>query len=409
MLSLYFMPLSRFIANNLGTGCYYMALLNNIFPAEIAATSLEKHIHDYRSRSPVLYLLLLGLFIIAIILLFIIRVDISIRSNGIFKPARERIEIRSLVSATVDSVFVEENDHVTAGQPLIKLVSGSVIDKNKSLDTQINELLFQQQDLLQLLKGKTSNLKSKLYIQDVAVYNRQRNEVGIRMNTALKTYNRYRKLYKEKIISTAEFEKHEAEYRSIQNEMVLLKEQQRNKWQSELTSLNLQLHELNARQTLFAEEQDQYTIRAATSGFIQQFKGLEPGSSVTAGEQIGEVSPDSGLLAEIYVTPKDIGYIHEGLPVRMQVDAFDYNIWGMVPGRVESVSGDVFIENGKPLFKIRCSISKPVLTLRNGYKGILKKGMTVQARFLVTRRTLFQLLFDKADDWLNPNLKPDEK
>jgi HlyD family secretion protein len=34
--------------------------------------------------------------------------------------------------------------------------------------------------------------------------------------------------------------------------------------------------------------------------------------------------------------------------------------------------------------------------------------MTVLARFQVTRRTLFQLLFDKADDWLNPNLIPNE-
>jgi HlyD family secretion protein len=39
---------------------------------------------------------------------------------------------------------------------------------------------------------------------------------------------------------------------------------------------------------------------------------------------------------------------------------------------------------------------------------MIKKGMTVQVRFLVTRRTLFQLLFDKADDWLNPNRIPDE-
>ena len=34
----------------------------------------------------------------------------------------------------------------------------------------------------------------------------------------------------------------------------------------------------------------------------------------------------------------------------------------------------------------------------------IKKGMTLQARFYVTRRTLFQLLYDKADDWLNPNV-----
>jgi len=30
--------------------------------------------------------------------------------------------------------------------------------------------------------------------------------------------------------------------------------------------------------------------------------------------------------------------------------------------------------------------------------------MTLRALFFVTRRTLFQLLYDKADDWLNPNV-----
>jgi membrane fusion protein, peptide pheromone/bacteriocin exporter len=28
--------------------------------------------------------------------------------------------------------------------------------------------------------------------------------------------------------------------------------------------------------------------------------------------------------------------------------------------------------------------------------------MTLRARFVVARRSIFQLLYDKADDWLNP-------
>jgi HlyD family secretion protein len=42
---------------------------------------------------------------------------------------------------------------------------------------------------------------------------------------------------------------------------------------------------------------------------------------------------------------------------------------------------------------------------RNGVKGNLKKGMTFQARFILTKRSLFQLLYDKADDWMNPARK----
>ncbi|OYU93173.1 MAG: hypothetical protein CFE21_21565 [Bacteroidetes bacterium B1(2017)] len=38
------------------------------------------------------------------------------------------------------------------------------------------------------------------------------------------------------------------------------------------------------------------------------------------------------------------------------------------------------------------------------YKATLKKGMSLKARFIVTKQSLFQLLYAKADDWVNPNL-----
>jgi len=99
-----------------------------------------------------------------------------------------------------------------------------------------------------------------------------------------------------------------------------------------------------------------------------------------------------------------------GTKARFQIDAYNYSEWGMATGKVISISSDVFMENGsQPFFKVRCLLDKNNLKLRNGYQGKIKKGMTLQARFFVTRRTLFQLLYDKADDWLNPNVIPESK
>ena len=381
---------------------------NRIYPAASASFYIEKHYRDHRNGSFVLYYLLLGIFITAFILLFILRVDISVRSTGLFRSPRERTEIRSLVAATVEKVLVKENDHVTAGAPLIQLLSNSVNDKQGALISQKNELLHQQQDLQQLLQGKFQHLTTQLYLQELIVYRSKISEITVRLNVAKKNYLRYKELYEEKIISTAEFEKFEADYKTVQNELSLYKEQERDKWQSDLTSLSMKLKDLQAQHTAYTEERNLYTISSPTTGFIQQLKGIAPGSLLMAGDLVGEVSPDSGLLAEIYVSPKNIGYIHDGMAVRMQVDAFDYNVWGMVAGKVRSISRDIFIQDGQPLFKVWCEANNPVLQLKNGYRGAIKKGMTVQARFLITRRTLFQLLFDKADDWLNPNLIPNE-
>ena len=92
------------------------------------------------------------------------------------------------------------------------------------------------------------------------------------------------------------------------------------------------------------------------------------------------------------------------MPVKIQVDAFDYNQWGMVEAHVAEVADDVLLtQQGVPVFRVRCQLHQHQLRLPNGYVGTLRKGMSFRARVLVAKRTLFQRLYEKTDDWLNPN------
>lgn len=109
-------------------------------------------------------------------------------------------------------------------------------------------------------------------------------------------------------------------------------------------------------------------------------------------------------MAEHLVAPQDIGYLQKEMPVLFQVDAYNYNQWGLATGNIIDISNEIHVINGAPFFKVRCSLNEEELSLKNGYSGKLKKGLTTTARFKVTKRTLAQLLFDKADDWLNPKL-----
>ncbi|MGN6418827.1 MAG: hypothetical protein ACTHMC_15135, partial [Pseudobacter sp.] len=100
-----------------------------------------------------------------------------------------------------------------------------------------------------------------------------------------------------------------------------------------------------------------------------------------------------------------IGYIYEGMPVKFQVDAFNYNSWGVLEGKVISIDNDFSIVNDQPFFKVKCALSSNTLTLPNGVEGKLKKGMTMQCRFILARRGLLQLLYERTDSWINPNSK----
>ena len=47
-------------------------------------------------------------------------------------------------------------------------------------------------------------------------------------------------------------------------------------------------------------------------------------------------------------------------------------------------------------------IKNKLFSNENEYKGLLKKGMNFSAHFIIARRSLFELLYDKVDDWVNP-------
>jgi len=136
---------------------------------------------------------------------------------------------------------------------------------------------------------------------------------------------------------------------------------------------------------------------------LQSFNKFYQGSLVQAGEVLAIISPQAQLIAECYVDTRDVGLLKQHQPTLFQVDAFDYNYFGILMGKILSIDNDYTVIDNKPVFKVRCILDKQQLNLKNGFTGVLKKGMTLQARFVVTRRSLWQLLFDKIDDWVNPN------
>lgn len=120
-------------------------------------------------------------------------------------------------------------------------------------------------------------------------------------------------------------------------------------------------------------------------------------------QHIAEISPDGDIVCICYVSPGDIGMIKTGLQVLIQVDALKYTEWGLVKARITDISDDFIVDEGhSAYFRVECKPERNYLLLKNSVVAELKKGMTFNARIVITRRSLFNLLFDKMDDWLNP-------
>jgi membrane fusion protein, peptide pheromone/bacteriocin exporter len=179
------------------------------------------------------------------------------------------------------------------------------------------------------------------------------------------------------------------------------------RWQAEFTARSRALDNLTAEAVRIREEMANCTIKAPADGTLVDFTPLAAGAFVQQGQRLGDLSPDDALVAEVYVSPRDVGQIQPGQEVRMQVDAFHYTEWGMLRGTVERVADDFTMRGNvsQPVFRVFVAPESLELVMRNGLRAEVRKGMTLQARFVIARRTLFSLIYESASRWMNPHEK----
>lgn len=335
----------------------------------------------------------------------IVRVPISAQSTGMLRPSAEKTEIHPLVAGTITYLRVRENQTVKKGDTLLVLQSGAMQAQLMLNTRQQAEKAAFTQDLDALVRGATpaGGLRTQLYGQQAAQLHYQQQQLRSQLDKSSRELATAQRLYESKVIARIELEDKAFAHRKLLDQARVLAETQRSQWQADLHTYRASLAELREQQQQLRQESRLYVLTAPVAGTVQQLAGKYAGSYVQAGELLGTISPDGDLLAECYVAPKDIGFMRAGMPVRVQVDAFDYNQWGMLEGSVTDVARDyVLLGDKQPVFKVRCRLNRAYLQLKSGYRGQLRKSMTVRARFQLAERSLWQLLFDKADDWLNP-------
>ncbi|HKK45244.1 MAG TPA: HlyD family efflux transporter periplasmic adaptor subunit [Balneolaceae bacterium] len=381
---------------------------HKLFPEEIINNSAEANFYKHSIKTKLIYNSA-GIFVVAILaILPFVYINVSIKSPGVIKPITERNHLISLVSGKIKKLYIHENESVEEGEKVAEIAAPMIDEKlnfNKQQQIKIKTYLADLSKLEAIDSSsifKSLDLKTAKYNQSLLQFKQQARNAFQNVKKISRKFWRDEKLYKRQFLSKAAYEKTFFSLQTTRSELLLLFKQQKNKWRSQEITYKDKLEELETEREQFTKQLQEHIIKAPVSGSVQNIQGLYEGSYVSANQTLAEISPDTGLIVECYVPPQKIGLIKKGMVARFQVSAFDYNQWGILTGKVQEISNDVSVINNQPVFKVRSTLNKPYLELGNGYKGMLKKGMTLQARFKVARRSLFQLLYDNIDDWLNP-------
>lgn len=361
-------------------------------------------------KSKVVYLLTLTFVISTALALPFISTTISTRATGITRPLTERSEIRPAISGIIERLFFKEGDLVQAGEVIAVIrdeVSPAQAISNKYDISQRRQFVHDLK-ILTTSHGNVSftSLNSALYKQQLNRFKYQLADQQASLRKVQRELDINNTLLKDKVIAPKEAFDKQVEDEKLKASYDAFIRNQVAQWQQELATYEAELSQLQATGSKILADKKNYHIKAPVSGVIQGINNLYEGSVVQGGQAIATLSPESRLIAECYVNTRDIGLLKTEQAVRFQVDAFDYNYFGVLTGKIVSIDNDFSIMNEQPVFKVRCSFDTTQLHLKNGFSGRLKKGLSLQARFVIAERTLWQLLFDKMDDWLNPAAPP---
>ena len=376
-----------------------------LLPTEWVSDSVGTYLYQKRPKRHVIYTVMLAAVSAAIISLPFVYVDITVQSSGFVRPNGEISVITAPMTETVERVSAKEGDKLRKGDEILRFRTSAPDGKIKYQQERSKETNAHIADLELFSRGQRPQaFASAARQQEYAKYLSEQ----YRLKTDLRQYEtewrRYKVLFDKGLISESEYNEHYYRYQDKVNELHLQQTNQMSAWKTELTNLKMQLKETTSNLIETRSNRNAYVVRSPINGTLEQFSGIYPGSNLQVGATIAVVSPDTSLHIEAYVAPRDIAFIREKMRVKVQIESFNYNEWGTLEGYVQNISSDYIRNNdGQSYYKVKCKLTKDYLELRNSKrKGYVKKGMTGIVHFVVTRRSLFNLLYKNIDEWVNP-------
>lgn len=136
-------------------------------------------------------------------------------------------------------------------------------------------------------------------------------------------------------------------------------------------------------------------LYAPVNGVVSSLNVRNVGEVVQQGQTIAEVAPITApLVLSASLPNSEAGFIKPGMAVQVKLDAFPYQDFGIVTGKVTSISPDAKQDEQQGLvYKVEVAIDRNSINA-NGQTIQFKPGQTATADIIIRRRRIADVLLD---------------
>ena len=163
----------------------------------------------------------------------------------------------------------------------------------------------------------------------------------------------------------------------------------------ELTQLQSKISETqNLLVSAQAKLKDKY-LRAPVDGVVLSLDLKNTGEVLTPGETVAEIAPEGADLVVSATLPnEEAGFVEPGMLVQVKLDAYPYQDYGVIPGRVTKISADAQAdEQLGEVYQLEIMLEKDHIT-ENQQIIPFKAGQTVKADIVIRHRRIIDVLLD---------------
>ncbi|MUG94311.1 HlyD family efflux transporter periplasmic adaptor subunit [Scytonema sp. UIC 10036] len=367
-------------------------------------------------------------------------------ARGRLEPKGNTFKIDAPVEGQVAEIKVKEGQTLKAGQVLLELGAELMLAELRQAQAELEGHL-ERLSRLEMMKNQLLEVTVRTQQQqgraEAAVQLAGINEVQQRLEHSrvarglasdrlardLKEVKRYEALVKQGVIAEvqlvqaqravdeekwkfnqANLEMRQAEYQ--------LKAQQ-NQYQSTLQATKLTLLETERRtkelETQIASVKTEIVrsrkqveklkfqlhrreIRTPISGVLFQLPIQRPGAVVHPGQMIARVAPKGvPLVLKANMNSSESGFIKVGMPVKIKFDAYPFQDYGIVEGRVSWISPDSKMtetsQGSVEIFELEVSLAQPYIQTASQHI-VLTPGQAATAEVIVRQRRIIDFLLD---------------
>lgn len=142
----------------------------------------------------------------------------------------------------------------------------------------------------------------------------------------------------------------------------------------------------------------QRVLRAPTDGTIFQLGIQHPGSVLQPGQAIAQVAPEGVMLVfRAQMPSQESGFLRLNAPVKLKFDAYPFQDYGVVPGRLRWISPDSKVvetaQGNIETFELEIALDQNFIQSQNK-RVLLTPGQTALAEVIVRQRRVIDFILD---------------